>query len=120
MVPDEIEPRGRDQRRELLDQLLGLEDHGRRAVGPSFLQTIEQAAVVEARQSLARQGRAGDVAAQALEAPASAARKGWSTNRGSTSAGSPSSVRPRLFKRTAIRRAILAGDEIDLAVFGWR
>jgi hypothetical protein len=76
VVADEVEARRRDQGRELLDELLGLEDDVCRAVAPAVLQAIQEPSVLESRQAFGRHRRPGHVAAQALEAAPVASRDG--------------------------------------------
>jgi hypothetical protein len=59
VVADAMEARRWYQSRELLDELLRLEDDVRRSVTPAVLQTIEKSSVREPRQPLPRyRGRA--------------------------------------------------------------
>jgi hypothetical protein len=67
VVADEMEARGRHERRELLDQLLGGEDDSGRAVAPGVLEAVEQTPISELCETRARQRGTGHVAAQALE-----------------------------------------------------
>jgi hypothetical protein len=76
VVADEVEARRRHQGRELLEELLRLEDDVRRAVAPAVLQTIEERSVREPREPLGRHRRSRHVAAQALEAAPVARRDG--------------------------------------------
>ena len=47
VVADEMEVRRRDQGRELLEELQGLEDDVGRAVAPAILQPVEEPAIAE-------------------------------------------------------------------------
>jgi hypothetical protein len=58
----------RDQGRELLDELLGLEDDVGGAVAPAVLEPVEKPPVLHPREPLGGDRRAGHVAAEALEA----------------------------------------------------
>jgi len=70
VVADEVEAGRRDQGRELLDELLGLEDDVGRAVAPAVLEPVEKPPVLHPREALGGDRRAGHVAAEALESAA--------------------------------------------------
>ncbi len=69
MVAHEMGAGRGDHRRDPLDQLERVEHDVGRAVAPAVLETVEQTTVGKRREALGRDGRSGDVAAEALESP---------------------------------------------------
>ena len=67
MVEDQVDRRPRRQRRQLLEELHGLEEQVRRAVAPRPLQLHPHAAVAQQSQPVVGQRRAEEVAAQMLQ-----------------------------------------------------
>ena len=67
MVSYQIEPWGRNECGQLLEQFVGREHEVGSPVGPGNLEGEGKAFVVGYAQSSCRQGRAGDLAAQLLE-----------------------------------------------------
>jgi len=63
VVPDQVESWRRHKRREFLDQLQRFEHHMRRPVAPVTLETIQQPAIGQQRQTLQRQRRTAGVTA---------------------------------------------------------
>jgi hypothetical protein len=63
VVAHEVEAGRRNQGREVLDQLLRLEDDVGRAVAPAVLEAVEELTVLEPRESLGCHRRAGHITA---------------------------------------------------------
>jgi len=68
MVEDQVDRRPRRERRQLLEELLRLEEQVRRAVAPRPLQLHPHAAVAQQPQPIVSQRRSKEVAAQLLQA----------------------------------------------------
>jgi hypothetical protein len=69
-MADHVEAGRRGQGRELLDELLGLEDDVGRAVAPAVLERVEKPPALHPREALGGDRKTGQAAAEALESAA--------------------------------------------------
>jgi hypothetical protein len=107
VVADQVETGRRDTGRELLDELLGLEDDVGRAVAPAVLQAIEEPPILEAGESLGRHRRRARRAAGRASArprPPAGTRAGpRRTRRSRSGSRAPPRARPAAWRRSAFR-----------------
>jgi len=96
VVADLVDPRGRDEGGQLLQELQGFEDHMGGPVAPATLEAVEQPAIGEARQPLRRHWRPAHVPAEPLEPPAVAARHPHLRMDGQAAEGDATRARPFL------------------------